>query len=403
LSARAPGRRGVAAEQASSRRAAIRQEAAVDAQSGPSREEGRFREQPNRRLGHLVGLTERPSGPLVASTLAALVFTPRFHDASTWTIREIPPFAAMAAIRLEADSRADGRCLARTGDLLLVRREQLLRSTAACRSVSSASDVPRISAALCCGLSLPRCFHALAPGFTRRRKQGATGSFLSAPSPLPRSCLRTASGLASRAPLLRSSISVLMSMPDGPRIAGTAGLVGLSTFRVSESLGPARPQTCFVLCTCLGPERQCSHSDKSSAAEICPEDAGASGPTVVSAHGRRAVPGGRAGPCRRGDRGAVPGDRPRHGLPVRARAAEHPDRGPTRRAPRARCANVPFGDKPTQIAARAGASKDGYRTATARRTMWESLSSHPSEPGGGWHVSPLWSTLRPSSPTKRTL
>src|SRR5215203_2270627 len=34
----------------------------------------------------------------------------------------------------------DGRCPARTGDLLLVRREQLLRSTAACRSDRSRSD-----------------------------------------------------------------------------------------------------------------------------------------------------------------------------------------------------------------------------------------------------------------------
>ena len=41
---------------------------------------------------------------------------------------------------------------------------------------------------------------------------------------------------------------------------------------------------------------------------------------------RRAVPGRRAGPRRGGDRGAVPGDRPRHGVPVRAWAAKHAGR-----------------------------------------------------------------------------
>jgi hypothetical protein len=37
--------------------------------------------------------------------------------------------------------------------------EHLLRSTAVCHSVRSASDVPRVAAALCCGLSLPQRFH----------------------------------------------------------------------------------------------------------------------------------------------------------------------------------------------------------------------------------------------------
>ena len=58
-------------------------------------------------------------------------------------------------------ARQDGRCPARTGDLLLVRREQLLRSTAACRSRRSVSDQSQISAALCCGLSLPKRFHMI--------------------------------------------------------------------------------------------------------------------------------------------------------------------------------------------------------------------------------------------------
>ena len=56
-------------------------------------------------------------------------------------------------------AREDGRCPARTGDLLLVRREQPLRSIAACRSACSASDIARICAALCCGVSLPERFH----------------------------------------------------------------------------------------------------------------------------------------------------------------------------------------------------------------------------------------------------
>jgi hypothetical protein len=75
--------------------------------------------------------------------------------------------SATAPIRLETRRpalrlrlRASGRCLARTGDLLLVRREQLLRSTAVCRSSRSASDARRQAAALCCGFSLPRRFRA---------------------------------------------------------------------------------------------------------------------------------------------------------------------------------------------------------------------------------------------------
>ena len=54
------------------------------------------------------------------------------------------------------------------------------------------------------------------------------------------------------------------------------------------------------------------------------------------AGGRRAVPGRRAGPRRGGDRGAVPGDRPRHGVPVRARPAHHVDRDAARGKPRGR-------------------------------------------------------------------
>src|SRR5215208_5146917 len=79
------------------------------------------------------------------------------------------PFARQAKVvrgcqpRLrEKAGRGDGRCPARTGDLLLERREQLLRSTAACRSLCSASDVWHLTPAVCCGVPLPDRFHVMA-------------------------------------------------------------------------------------------------------------------------------------------------------------------------------------------------------------------------------------------------
>lgn len=71
--------------------------------------------------------------------------------------------------RLGSGLHPDGRCPDRTGDLLLVRGEQLLRSTAASHSDRSANDGPHVAAALCCGLPLPRRFHMIAPAFTRER------------------------------------------------------------------------------------------------------------------------------------------------------------------------------------------------------------------------------------------
>ena len=58
-------------------------------------------------------------------------------------------------------TRENGRCPARTGDLLLVRREQMLRPAAVGRSNRSASDGPHLATALCCGLLLPERFHTL--------------------------------------------------------------------------------------------------------------------------------------------------------------------------------------------------------------------------------------------------
>ena len=83
----------------------------------------------------------------------------RFHNASTATFRRRLSASAMADVPLRKRTPEDGRCPARTGDLLLVRREHLLRSTAVCRSGRSASDGPHRAAAVCCGLSLPRRFH----------------------------------------------------------------------------------------------------------------------------------------------------------------------------------------------------------------------------------------------------
>ena len=74
---------------------------------------------------------------------------PRFHNASTTSFDTCPSADAMTNIPLRKRRRGDGRCPARTGDLLLVRREHLLRSTAVCRSNRSASDKPHSS---CCVL-----------------------------------------------------------------------------------------------------------------------------------------------------------------------------------------------------------------------------------------------------------
>ena len=56
----------------------------------------------------------------------------RFHNASTAPLGTCRFTAAMAHAPLWKRVRGDGRCPARTGDLLLVRHEQLLRSAAAC-------------------------------------------------------------------------------------------------------------------------------------------------------------------------------------------------------------------------------------------------------------------------------
>src|SRR5215208_4140643 len=69
-----------------------------------------------------------------------------------------------------------GRCPTRTGDLLLVRREHLLRSTAACRSGRPASGDSLVAAAFCRGLSLLQRLQMLAPAFTRRSSASVGGT-----------------------------------------------------------------------------------------------------------------------------------------------------------------------------------------------------------------------------------
>jgi hypothetical protein len=73
----------------------------------------------------------------------------------------------MAAIPLRKRPPVDAPGRTRTCDPLLRRREQLLRSTATCRSGRSTSDGPHIAAAFCCGLPLPPRFHVDPPGFTK--------------------------------------------------------------------------------------------------------------------------------------------------------------------------------------------------------------------------------------------
>ena len=75
--------------------------------------------------------------------------------------------AAMAEIPLPKRPRGDAPGRTRTCDPLLRRREQVLRSAAACRSVCSTSDGPHIAAASCCGLPLPPRFHVDPPAFTQ--------------------------------------------------------------------------------------------------------------------------------------------------------------------------------------------------------------------------------------------
>jgi hypothetical protein len=70
----------------------------------------------------------------------------------------VRPLLRRQTFRLRSGLLSDAPGRTRTCDPLLRRREHLLRSTAACRSVCAASDGLRIAAALCCGLPLPSRF-----------------------------------------------------------------------------------------------------------------------------------------------------------------------------------------------------------------------------------------------------
>jgi hypothetical protein len=104
---------------------------------------------------HTQGLADRSIAIMERNGVAV----ERFHDASTTSFGTWTSASAVSAAPLPKRTREDGRCPARTGDLLLVRREHVLPSTAVCRSGRSPSDSPRIPAALCCGLPLPERFH----------------------------------------------------------------------------------------------------------------------------------------------------------------------------------------------------------------------------------------------------
>jgi hypothetical protein len=97
----------------------------------------------------------------------------RFHNASTGLAGRCSSGQSTRAVPLQKRLRGDGRCPARTGDLLLVRREQVLPSAAVCRSHRSASDESHLPAALYCGLSLPQRFHMIGRAFTRKQQRAA--------------------------------------------------------------------------------------------------------------------------------------------------------------------------------------------------------------------------------------
>jgi hypothetical protein len=112
---------------------------------------------PARRTGRTPGTRGR-EGTHCSAGGRTRVSVQRFHDASTAPFGTCHSAPAMADIPLPKRPPEDAPGRTRTCDPLLRRREHLLRSTAACRSVRSASDRPQIAAALCCGLPLPRRF-----------------------------------------------------------------------------------------------------------------------------------------------------------------------------------------------------------------------------------------------------
>ena len=121
---------------------------------------------------HVTGLPVNPRSPragshpwstcpcgsshsCLARVAEASALQQRFHS----TAREVLVRCCVADSPLPKRPPGDAPGRTRTCDPLLRRREHLLRSTAACRSVCSTSDGPHIAAALCCGLPLPPRFH----------------------------------------------------------------------------------------------------------------------------------------------------------------------------------------------------------------------------------------------------
>jgi hypothetical protein len=117
--------------------------------------------------------------------------------------------------RFRSGPTANGRCPARTGDLLLVRREHLLRSTAVRRSDRLASDGTLRAAAFCCGLPLPQRFHIT------RRLSRESDSEVGRPRD---SCF------SSKAAAVPSPGSVLLSRGDSARaVEGARWACGLGS------------------------------------------------------------------------------------------------------------------------------------------------------------------------------
>ena len=108
---------------------------------------------------------------------------------------------------------------ARTGDLLLVRREHLLPSTAACRSGRSASDEPSLAAALCCGLPLPKRFHLTTQAAARTVRS-------------PAGCLVD--------PIMGAVAAALSALPDVSRLREALEAVRLLPARLSAVLYSVR-------------------------------------------------------------------------------------------------------------------------------------------------------------------
>jgi hypothetical protein len=126
-----------------------------------------------------------------------------------------------------APEDAPGRT--RTSDPLLRRDQQVLRSTAACRSGRSTSDGAHIASAFCCGLPLPPRFRVDPPAVTQRDSEVSevpATCFSSGASVVGASAQTRPFGRSSRPDLRSCSSSLAVALVSGagtpacPRPAG---------------------------------------------------------------------------------------------------------------------------------------------------------------------------------------